>query len=208
MNKSSKLSNVSRARAHVPDRRAAPSTRLAPADSDLAYTTKPVWASYLAYIDAAGADAAFMYEPGPAEPLNSGNFVALPTERMRALAAHWVALGAGLADRAGNQKGLQLLARAGAFDRCGLDAAGCADVVRRRTADEARAFLKGRRVPGKALVRTYDASFWSQRNYQCALQSPETAQVFDPCGWQAMYAHPICERFLAFFFFYFKIDLD
>lgn len=151
-----------------------------------------MWESYLAYIDAVGADAAFMYEPGPMEPLNSGNFVALPTERMRALVARWVALGAGLADEAGNQKGLQLLAKAGAFDRCGLDAGGCADVVRRRAADEARAFLEGKRVPAKALIRTYDASFWSLRRYQCALSSPDTAQVFDPCGWEAMYAHPIC----------------
>lgn len=61
------------------------SASLMSVDTDLAFTSKPVWESYLAFLEEGGADGAFMTE----RPLNAGNFVLLPTAGGKALMAAW-----------------------------------------------------------------------------------------------------------------------
>ena len=108
-------------------------------DIDLAYAAKPVWESYLSYLelgmDGIVADAAFQTEGKPnsdiASPINSGNFVALPTQATLALFSTWVGQSTEQVDRGGNQKGLLKLFKEGKFELC-VEEADCLEGIQAR----------------------------------------------------------------------------
>lgn len=62
---------------------------LPPADSDIVFLAKPVWPSYLAFINEGGADAAFQTEGAI---FNGGNYVVLPSANSIAFARTWTAM--------------------------------------------------------------------------------------------------------------------
>lgn len=73
------------------------------ADTDVAYAVKPLWDSYLAFIHQANADGAWQEE----KPLNTGQFVLLPTRASLAFARKWAASAPGmLAQKVSDQKAL------------------------------------------------------------------------------------------------------
>lgn len=70
---------------------------------------KPVWASYLRFVEEAGADAAFQAEGGI---FNGGNYVMLPTPASIAFARRWAAMAPRmLRERNHDQDGLAYMAR-------------------------------------------------------------------------------------------------
>lgn len=73
------------------------------ADSDIAYSRKPVWESFLSYILEYGADGAFQAEPISTGPVNLGNYVVLPTKATIDLFNNFTKAALGSAITAGDQ---------------------------------------------------------------------------------------------------------
>ena len=190
-------------------------------DVDLAYSSKPVWESYLMYIHlAAGAsavDAAFQIEgdgsfPLHNSPLNSGNFVALPTEATKNLFSAWLALASEKMDTGGNQKGLEKLYEEDRYILC-RTVQECQDAMKKR--DEiAEEILNYATAPPQNLpfsfspaeetsstsrysvpptvIRTYTPPWWSKTYDKCALSGEYRLPEMYPCSSSFFYLHPVC----------------
>lgn len=152
-------------------------------DVDVGYGPKDLWESYLAYIESVGADFAMQYE-GADSPVNSGNFVILPTERSKKFMREWIGLTAESIEQGGNQKGLATLFSRHVFENCETIKA-CAE---KRHGPE----------PRPALCRVWRPQWWPRPsgeppwNYLCALSGEHTAPKLDPCHPQLLFVHPIC----------------
>lgn len=159
------------------------------ADADVAYAPKPLWDSYLAFQEQAGADGAFMQEL----PLNTGHFVLLPTPGALAFAAAWnESAAAALAGTPPltDQKALEAAARgphgtalASSFQQCGV-LCGCikAGVERKRRGREG----------AQAVLRHYMAPHFMYTYRRCTIGDPLWAPRVDPCDWAVLYLHPVC----------------
>ncbi|KAL4447611.1 hypothetical protein ABPG75_004830 [Micractinium tetrahymenae] len=159
------------------------------ADTDVAYAPKPLWASYLAFLEQAGADGAFMQEL----PLNTGQFVLLPTPGALAFAAAWnasapAALGSSppLAD----QKALEAAAREPGASALGSSFVQCSVLCGCIKA----AFERKRRgrEGAYAVLRHYMAPHFMYTYRRCTIGDPLWAPRVDPCDWAVLYLHPVC----------------
>ena len=195
-------------------------------DIDLAYAAKPVWESYLSYLelnmDGIVADAAFQAETGvytpTVSPINSGNFLALPTPATLALFSTWVSLVNDHLRTGGNQHGLARLFEGGQFLTCQGEEQ-CTHMVHSRDKGNIKHSTKlmnltienkdgtetlfqpnftsfdAIRPSNIAVVRTYNPPWWSEdpgsRNY-CTFNGDTPPPPLDPCASSLLYLHPIC----------------
>lgn len=143
-------------------------------DSDVVFTVKPFWQSYLAYLEAGSADAAFQAEYSS---VNGGNYVVLPTPAAIKLFEAWSAkalksIKAGQHD----QQGLDQLMEH-SLRRCTWSSKSCRRL--RREMDEAK-------ESGKlALIRAFQPGFYMYSDDVCTLSRPEEAPLFDTCDWSS-----------------------
>lgn len=152
-------------------------------DVDLSYGPKDVWESYLAYIDAAGTDGAIHLEMGKS-PINTGNFVMLPTEGGKSFMRSWIAQTNHHIDAGGNQTPLKDLQSEEAYYLCELlDECG----TKRKGINSSR-----RKA---ALLRTFRPPWWKAgSNDVCRLSGDPPPPKVDPCHPMLMYVHPVCTK--------------
>jgi hypothetical protein len=180
-------------------------------DVDVSYSSKPVWESYLMYLNVApgseAVDAAFQVE-GDGEkgsPINSGNFVALPTPGTKKLFSSWLSLASEKVEQGGNQRGLQTLFKDGTFVLCSTPQE-CQDAMKKR--EELRQHIANNNstlsppprteLPAQqlssppAIIRTYTPPWWSSQQNFCVLSGQVRLPELDPCSSEFMYLHPVC----------------
>lgn len=150
-------------------------------DTDVAYSVKPVWDSYLEFIERGEADGAWQSE----SPLNSGHFVLLPTPAGVAFAAAWNASApAMLQEKVSEQKALPFL-EGKAFQLCRtlcLCYKHKYDLLEEGRRDEVAVFRAA--LPG----------YFPYTLSGCTVGSKEWVPSIDPCDWQVLYVHPICAQ--------------
>jgi hypothetical protein len=165
-------------------------------DIDLSYAAKPVWDSYLMYLNlepgAQAVDAAFQIEGDGryGSPINSGNFVALPSQAMKHLFAAWLALSQEKVEQGGNQKGLQTLFNEEQFILC-QTALECSIAIKKREL-LVRLDLLNSTVPLPAIIRTFTPPWWSTTQDNCAISGETKLPVMDPCHAELFFLHPVC----------------
>ncbi|KAL4856648.1 hypothetical protein ACK3TF_003070 [Chlorella vulgaris] len=142
-------------------------------DSDIVYLLKPVWASYMAYLEQGEADAAFQSEG----PVNTGNFVMLPTTASVAFATAWAALAPKMfKERLTDQTGLPH-----------VDPAlwmVCSD---RSACQRDRAGIIHRNASGtQMLIRRFYPNQFNYWSDVCSLSRTEGFPKIDPCDWAGM----------------------
>jgi hypothetical protein len=178
-------------------------------DVDLAYSSKPVWDSYLMYLNVApgaqGVDAAFQIEGDGTygSPINSGNFVALPTPGTKALFSAWLGLASKKIGEGGNQKGLQTLFKEDRYVLC-RTSYECQKAVKKRqdfyfrkkVRDTSPGSTKTSSVSESSfpptIIRTYTPPWWSKKQNFCALSGESRLPELNPCSPAFLYLHPVC----------------
>ncbi|GAB4813885.1 hypothetical protein N2152v2_000931 [Parachlorella kessleri] len=155
-------------------------------DVDVAYSTKPLWASYLRYIEDGGADGTISQESSGGA--NTGNYVLLPTPAAKAFTRKW-------ADAAlpykeiNDQWGLGRLqddTRGQSHTYCWLPS----------ECDFRRKEL-GTNKNNTALLRYYQQPWTITHPDPCFLNNPDNirSRPVDPCHYSSelvLYIHPIC----------------
>ncbi|KAI7838010.1 hypothetical protein COHA_008192 [Chlorella ohadii] len=146
-------------------------------DADIVYTVKPVWTSYLTFIEEAEADAAFQVE------LGSSNYVVLPTPGSIAMFEGWTkGFQEGLEAKENDQQYVERI-HDKILRRC-TAASGCI---------KAREEMQANSQTGKlALIRAYHHGYFMYSNDHCELAHADTAPLFDTCDWSILYFHPVC----------------
>ncbi|KAL4854738.1 hypothetical protein ACK3TF_004658 [Chlorella vulgaris] len=159
-------------------------------DSDIVFLAKPVWPSYLAFIDEGGADAAFQTEGAI---FNGGNYVVLPSANSIAFARTWAAMAPRmLRERNHDQDGLAYMGSS-AWAAC-TTLGEC----RRARANITRSGAAG----GPILIRTFLPNFFGYADSFCGLNAGAEFPPIDPCDAAVMLLHPVCTDLagkLAFF---------
>ncbi|GAB4814773.1 hypothetical protein N2152v2_001819 [Parachlorella kessleri] len=165
-------------------------------DVDIAYSTKPLWASYLRYIEDVQADAAMAHELGRVKDYgaiqfgldvqaNTGNYAVLPTPGGRALMHRWAEaalLYPSLNDQQGFFK-LRNVTLGTSHDFCWMP----------HQCERARAWADdGSNKTG--VVRLYALSSMTHFPSGCLYSNTgrEEGMTVDPCHWTMMYVHVIC----------------
>lgn len=144
-------------------------------DTDVAYVNKPIWESFLAFLEEAGADAAFQAEE---TGVNIGSYVILPTPAATTFISEWAA-SASSAIQAKQQDQFFLPNLQHLYELCATP--GSCLAKRTELADGQ-----------KALFRTFLPSFWSYSPDICSLANPDTMPLVDTCDWQVLFFHPVC----------------
>ncbi|PSC72584.1 hypothetical protein C2E20_4222 [Micractinium conductrix] len=148
-------------------------------DTDVAYAVKPLWESYMAFMERVEADGAWQSE----SPVNSGHFVVLPTPAGLAFAEAWAAAApSAIPKKVSEQKGLQPLERA-AYVTCRLPC-----LCYRHKYE---LLAQGKR-DSMAVFAVYLPSFFPYTSAGCTVGSKEWLPSVDPCDWTTLYLHPIC----------------
>jgi len=174
-------------------------------DVDLSYASKPVWESYLMYLHvepgAQSVDAAFQIEGDGKDgsPINSGNFVALPTPGTKALFSAWLALASEKIEEGGNQRGLQKLFNENRYLLCRIPQV-CRKAVKNRdikqrsliTSTLSTSSSSENSFPPPAIIRTYTPPWWNKNKDFCALSGRDRLPELDPCSPEFLYLHPVC----------------
>ncbi|KAH7625057.1 hypothetical protein NADE_002275 [Nannochloris sp. 'desiccata'] len=173
-------------------------------DVDLAYASKPVWESYLMYLHVApgaqGVDAAFQIEGDGSygSPINSGNFVALPTPGTKYLFSAWLALASEKIGEGGNQKGLQKLFKEKRYLLCRTPPE-CQDAVKKREQIRQELLINSTVSTRSSfssspptIIRTYTPPWWSTKQNFCALSGEYRLPEMDPCNPAFLFLHPVC----------------
>ncbi|KAL4430877.1 hypothetical protein ABPG75_006133 [Micractinium tetrahymenae] len=152
------------------------------ADTDIAYTVKPLWESYLAYIDEADADGAFQYE-APGRWLNSGQFVLLPTAASVAFAEEWAKAAPEML-----QKGLTTQMYLAEME--GRTYFACPSLCRCYRAQ--RTLLQFGLRERVGVFRTYFAGQTHFSQELCTMAHPAWQPHIDPCDYKVAFLHVIC----------------
>lgn len=156
-------------------------------DMDLAYAAKPLWLSYMTILHDPPADAAFMNEEAGIGPLNTGNFVVMPTPKGREFIQRMLE---GLIEYVGKDTAEQIwinnkLAHQQVFQLC-RNRQQCYRIL-----DENE---KENRTGRLVLIRTYQPPYWSYSNHDfCAMAQP-WAPSLDLCDWNILYFHAYCNH--------------
>ncbi|EFN52112.1 hypothetical protein CHLNCDRAFT_139418 [Chlorella variabilis] len=148
-------------------------------DSDIVFTFKPVWASYMKLIERSQADAAFQRE----EPVNGGNFVILPRPATVKMVREWAAFAkeaikAGQHDQewAKRFQGTRFLV--------------CKDKETCRAGRQQ--ISRENKTDTHPLLQTYNTQFLHYYNDGCALARGGNLPPLDLCDPAIFYLHPIC----------------
>lgn len=154
-------------------------------DMDLAYAAKPLWRSYMTILHDPPADAAFMNEEAGIGPLNTGNFVVMPTPKGKEFIKLMLD---GLLTSVEKNVAEQIwinnkLAHEHVFQLC-------------RNRQQCHRTLEENEKAGTAgkvtLIRTYQPPYWSYSNHDfCAMAQP-WAPSLDLCDWNILYFHAYC----------------
>jgi hypothetical protein len=151
----------------------------------LNHSTRGRRESYLSYIESVGADLAMQTELGNS-PVNSGNFVILPTMRAQVFMRRWMRLAGEKLDHGGNQKGLALLHTRGGYTLCET-VKGCAEKY--HDGKDHPALLRMFRPPWFA--RPGGGVPWEGL---CALSGNAPPPAIDPCHPMLLFVHPVCTQ--------------
>lgn len=141
-------------------------------DTDIAYTTKPLWKSYMTFIEEAGVDLAGTGDGGS---INTGNYVALPTPAAIKMFEIWVNSSHDfIGQKLGDQEGLATLGGQ-IFSACD------------------RKFCEGgQKNEVKARIGLFPSAQFSIDADVCALRSAEHAPFLTPCHFTVLFVHPVC----------------
>ena len=150
-------------------------------DADISYTSKDIWKAYESMVNRTGADLIFMKE----EPVNTGQFYAIPNERVMAFFAEWI-VSKNFFKTSPNQPPLTYLNNK-TYMICN-STSSCGSV---KTLSMNREFSNRLRIESNndikmAAVATYASSF-----LQYGSVCPPTV-VMNPCDQRTLYVHPIC----------------
>lgn len=154
-------------------------------DSDIGYAAKPLWRSYMTILHDPQADASFQNEEIGMGPINTGNFVVLPTPGGKSFIARWLD---DLAEFAAHDINDQVyivdrMPKAEVFRLC-RNRQQCY-----RMLDEDK---KENRTGTLAIIRTYQPAYWSYSGHDfCAMDQP-WAPSLDLCDWTLLYLHATC----------------
>ncbi|EFN51422.1 hypothetical protein CHLNCDRAFT_55152 [Chlorella variabilis] len=156
-------------------------------DSDIVYFVKPVWQSYLRFIEEAGADGAFQAEV----PVNGGNYVVLPTPAAIRWAQAWAALAPEMIQRVTHdQSGFRLVEEA-RWKLCGT-VESCQGERAAQIANATAAASPGGNATAAAppaLLRIYLPRYFGYWDDLCAFAAMHRLPRFDPCDWAGEAVH-------------------
>ena len=150
-------------------------------DSDVSFTTKPLWESLLTFIQEGNADGAFQLEG----PLNTGMFIVLPKNSTIELFRAWAGLFyQGLILKNDDQQGLVSL-EGTAYKTC-RDYVTCLEMYGRISADEDRRD----RI---AIIRLFPNGDPRLYPHHCAFRETNEAFKANPCSFRTLFIHPVCQ---------------
>lgn len=154
-------------------------------DVDISYSPKPLWDSYLRFLEDGGADVA-----GAAEGwgINTGNYVVIPSPAGKAFMRAWAEARTRHADTT-EQWGLDELHR----DTHGASHATCVGIHQCRAVAKE---IEGKGNKGRtALIRMYPIPHTLYHPHGCWMAEPGAVEAMpiDPCHFTMAYLHPICQ---------------
>ncbi|KAI3432373.1 hypothetical protein D9Q98_003930 [Chlorella vulgaris] len=151
-------------------------------DSDIVYLMKPVWASFLAYMEQGHADAAFQTE----YPVNGGNYVMLPTAASIAFATAWAAMAPAMIKEHRHDQDAFSLVDSAKWRLCS-DSRSC---------HGERAGIFQRNASGtQMLIRRFSPNHFNYWAHVCSLTIANPFPKIDPCDWAVMFLHPVCSPY-------------
>ncbi|KAI3428080.1 hypothetical protein D9Q98_006464 [Chlorella vulgaris] len=149
------------------------------ADTDVAYTVKPVWESYLELIHRNDADGAWQAEA----PLNSGHFVLLPTAPAIRFAKAWSGSAAqNVKAMVAEQKALPDL-EGSHFVTCRTPCMCYKHKLQ---------LMEQNKREQVAVFAAFYPGFFMYTQSGCTVGSEEWVPDIDPCDWSVLFLHPIC----------------
>ncbi|KAI3425701.1 hypothetical protein D9Q98_007677 [Chlorella vulgaris] len=152
------------------------------ADTDVAYSLKPLWGSLLAFAEAGGADGTMQQE----QPFNTGHVLLLPTPAGLAFASKWNSSAAAMLQRGfSEQYAVRNLAARRRLLPC---ASLCSCFNASRVLQQ-----EGQRheVP---VLRGYPPVYLPYTLNACSVGSMGWVPRMDPCDWAVLYVHPTCTK--------------
>lgn len=150
-------------------------------DTDVTYTVKPLWDSYLEFIDRAGGDGAWQFE----SPLNSGHFVILPTPAGIAFVEAWNASAPSMLEQKVSEQRALTMMEGRHFRQC-RTTCSCYRHKYELLANGMRDQV--------AIFPTYFPGYYLYTLSGCTVGSKEWMPPVDPCDWTILYMHPICAQ--------------
>ncbi|KAL4444652.1 hypothetical protein ABPG77_002469 [Micractinium sp. CCAP 211/92] len=154
-------------------------------DSDVGYAAKPLWRSYMTLLHDPPADGCFQNEENGMGPINTGNYVVLPTPGAKSFVERWLdGLAEGIEKDFNDQVYIVgMMPRAEVFRIC-RNRQQCY-----RMLDEDK---QEKRTSTLSMLRTYPAPYWAYSNHDfCAMDQP-WAPSLDLCDWFILYLHAAC----------------
>lgn len=146
----------------------------------------------MAYIESVGADGAIQLEAS-VSPINTGNFVILPTKGGKSFMRSWINESSANIDEGGNQVPLSKMMSDGVFDLCET-LPGCSEKQVKRKLR----FINHKEASHDdtpAIFRIYRPPWWGRGTSQvCRLSGDVPPPVVDPCHPMFMFVHPVCTK--------------